>query len=301
MDKPQGTDMIVFWRRAAATALVALSVTACGSLGGVGAPSWWPFGVHPDQADATTALAVYDIGGMLAQVAPVINDALAMNLPSDVEPAAREHLHAAVRKAFDPTVLSNNAARRLLARARADERGAALVQAAVKLDSPLPRRMVANEQAAATEKFAQGFAEFLEQPVDPAGEPRMQKMRKLNDALELVALQIAFNVGMMRGMVAARNAVSSPTMETSQATLQRMLDQTRQSLRPRLQQHLPVMLFYAHRKVSEEDLDTYLEMQTGPALRWLNAALPDVLQETLAAAAKRLREQYRPLPGLKKE
>lgn len=278
------------WIRLPLVLALMLAVSACSSM------SWWPFGERAKLTDAAQVLAIYDIDGMLAQVAPIINDSLAANLPAEIGAAKRERLREVVQEVYDPTLLAAAAARRLLQRARAEERGAALAAAAAALDAPLPRRMVANEQAAATQEFARGFAAFLKQEADPAVEPRMRQMRQLNEATSLVDLQIAFNVGMLRGMLAARNAAAPTAKEISPENIERMIDSTRSALRPHLTQRLPVMLFYAHRDVSPADLAAYLALQGSPALDWANSALPDIIAQTLAGAAQRLPVRYKTLP-----
>lgn len=271
--------------RAARLAVAGAALVAASGCAGM--PDWWPFG--PDaRANARQVLVIYDIGGMLDQVAPIIIDSLAANLPAGVQEPETKWLQARIQAVYDPARLLEQAALRLAALAEAREREGALDQAAERLDTALALRMVQNEKAAATQAFADGFAAFLQQPVDPANAPRMQRMRDLSEALHLVDLQIAFNVGMLRGMAAARNAVVDESMRTSPEILQRMSETTRRALRSRLVEQLPILLFYAHRDVAGEDLERYLTTQTTPALAWTNNALAAVLEATLEDAAARL-------------
>lgn len=259
----------------------------------------WPFGggAPADNGQAERVIRAYDLDGMLAQVGPIIRDSLDSNLPATVPPDKRRQLDSVIGEVYAPERLAQDMAQRLQQRAVEREQTGKLAVAAEAVDDPLVGRMVANEQAAETEAFATGFQEFLQQPRDPAREPRLDRMRELISEMQLVDLQIEFNAGMLRGMVAARNEVVPAEYRVSDENRARMLDQTRESLRERLPSQLPMMLLYAHREVSDADVYAYLAMHDQPGMRWVNRALPAVLADTLTAAAERLSAAYPAAPA----
>lgn len=256
----------------------------------------WPFGggAVADNSQAERIIRAYDLDGMLAQVGPIIRDSLDSNLPASVPADKRRQLDAVIDQVYAPERLAQDMAQRLQQRAVERDQAGKLAVAAQTVGDPLVGRMVANEQAAETEAFATGFQAFLQQPRDPAEEPRLARMRELISEMHLVDLQIEFNAGMLRGMVAARNEVVPSDYEVSAENRARMLDQTRESLRERLPAQLPTMLLYAHREVSDEDVYAYLALHDQPGMRWVNRALPAVLADTLTAAAERLAGTYPP-------
>lgn len=244
---------------------------------------------------ATRVLEAYGVPDMLGQVAPIINDSLENNLPATVPADTRERLTRAVSAVYERDALARDLATRLRERADADERAGVLIEAADQLETPLAETMIAREQKAATEEFAKGFKEFLDQPVKEEHKPRIESARKLVERMRLVDLQVAFNVGMLRGMVSARNAAASAQYQTSDENADRMAEQTETSLRKRMNRQLPIMLFYAYREASDDELSSYAELQAGPALSWINSAIPEALSATLADAAARVPGRFQEL------
>lgn len=265
-------------------------------IAGLAGCAGWPFGggAAADNSQAERIIRTYDLDGMLAQVGPIIRDSLDSNLPATVPADKRRQLDAVIDQVYAPERLAQDMAQRLQQRAVERDQTGKLAVAAETVGDPLVGRMVANEQAAETEAFATGFQAFLQQPRDPAEEPRLARMRELISEMQLVDLQIEFNAGMLRGMVAARNEVVPADYEVSAENRARMLDQTRESLRERLPSQLPTMLLYAHREVSDADVYAYLALHDQPGMRWVNRALPVVLADTLTAAAERLAGAYPP-------
>lgn len=263
-------------------------VAGCASLGG---PS-----EQTRSNAAQQVLDAYDVPGMVGQVAPIINDSLKSNLPPSVSDAERARIKRAVADTYEAEALVADMNQRL--RQRADEAGrtGVLIKAADKLETQLAQDMIALERKAATDEFAAGFEEFLKKPVEEEDEPRMAQARTLLDRMGLVDLQVAFNVGMLRGMVAARNAAAGDAGQTSSDNTQRMAEQTENSLRKRMNKQLPVMLFYAYRDVETDKLDRYAALQDSPPLAWLNETVPKVLAAALADATDRVANNYRAQP-----
>lgn len=241
---------------------------------------------------AAKILEVYALPAMLEQVAPVIANSLRMNLPSSVSEAAHERLVRAIEQVYASEALLAAMNRRLRKKAAVAGRVGVLINAAEKLDSKLAKHMIALERKAGTEAFTRGYRKFLQQPLSQEDKQRLAMTRRLLDAMGLVDLQVTLQVGMLKGMVAARNAVVKKDMETDADMAQRMAEMARKGLRQSLLKELPLMLLYAYRSVSNEKLDRYLALHNSPSLAWVNEAIPEVLGSVLRAASKRLAERY---------
>lgn len=256
--------------------------------------------LFPDRVDenreARRIVEAYRVDAMLAQSAPIITDAVMANLPAGPGEDERERLRAAIHAAYDAERLEAAVADRLAEWARVQDRADALRHAADRLNSELARDMIAREDAAADDQFAQGFQTFLQQPANDASDQAVRRMRGLADDLRLVELQTAFNLGMMQGMIAARNTVVSDDYSISPTSERMMLEETRAGLDMRLSQQIPVMLLYAYRDVDQARRAAYAELQHDEALRWVNRALAEALETALADAAERVSDLYQP-PG----
>lgn len=237
-------------------------------------------------------LQVYALPAMLKRVAPVITHSLEMNLPSSTSDTQRTRLARAVAETYEATALLAAINQRLRQKAVAEDRIGALLNAADKLDSTLVKDMIALERKAGTEAFNRGYRKFLQQPLSGDDKDRLATTRELLDSMGLVDLQLAFNVGMLKGMIAARNVVVDESMKTSPDTARKMAARTRSGLRATLRQELPVMLLYAYRTVPDAKLARYLALHNSPALAWVNEAIPEVLAAVLQDAAQRLAETY---------
>lgn len=265
--------------------LAVLLLAGCG-IGG-------PGGDAPAHEAAHSIIVTYQVPAMLAQAAPIISDSLKSNLPAQVDAQRRQQLQKAVRAAFDSDRLTADLTRRLQAAAEDGGKTDDLVHAAETLDAKLPRRMIALEDAAADEDFAKGFREFLQSSPPDDGEPRMQHVRKLARNMQLVELQTGFNVGMLRGMVRARNAAAPEAYRTSDETMRRMIKETRDGMHQRLNGQLPIMLFYAYREVPDAKVAEYDRLQSDPALQWVNGQIARAVEQTLSGAAEDVAERYR--------
>lgn len=250
----------------------------------------------PSQQDrreaADRVLKAYEIPAMLEQVAPVINDSLKANLPSSVSDAERERLARAVAEAYASEPLLADMNRALRRRARSDDQVGVLLEARAVLDKKLTKDMIALERKAGTDEFDAGFEQFLKQPIEEEDKPRLDKARRLLDNMGLVELQLTFNVGMLKGMIAARNAAAGSAAQTSSDTASSMAERTRNSLRKRMNQKLPIMLFYAYRNVPDAKLDRYAKLHASSPLAWLNEATPEVLESVLQQATRDLVTTY---------
>ena len=247
------------------------------------------------EADAAAAqvLEAYRVGGMLDQAAPIINDALKSNLPAAVNEQERQRLAELVEKTFArDALLARTRDHMKQAAAQADAGEKYLHTAADVLQQDLAQRMIKLDDAAASDEFAQGFAAFSkETPPDDASQ-RMQRVRTLADSMRLEQLQVAYNIGMMKGMLAARNAASPEAYSVSDENAQKMVEQTRAGLEEHLTEQVPMMMYFAYRDVDDDTLAEYASQQDSEALRWTNAALVDALRAALEAAAASMPEQF---------
>lgn len=264
---------------------MAVALAGCATLG---------VGQSGEQA-AERVLAAYRIGDMLAQAAPILNEALDANIPAEVGEAERTRLRRAVSKAYDGDVLTAAVADRLAQRAREAERVPDLRHAAEQLESDLAQAMIAREDSAGDEEFNTGFREFLQQPVTEESDRAVARVRQLAADLQLVELQTVFNLGLLQGMVTARNTVAPPGRTTSKENLARMMRETSEGLDQRLSRRIPLMLLYVYRDASEEQRAAYIQLQRDEALRWINGALAGAVEDALDAAAETLPGHYRDL------
>jgi hypothetical protein len=237
-------------------------------------------------------LAAYRVRGMLEQAEPIIQDALLANLPAAVSAEQRERLQMAVAQAYAPAGLFEQTSENLARAAKSEGQTEFLSEAAKALNSELAQRMVALDDEAATDEFADAFAEFQKKPVPEGAGERMRTMEGLAEDLHLVELQTVFNIGMMRGMIEARNAASPEDYSMSQESADNMVQQTREGLEAHLDEQIPVMLFFAYREVEDAKLAEYGDMQSGDALRWVNQAMVKAIGQAFAQASEEVAEQY---------
>lgn len=271
--------------------LAVLALCACGD----NATGQKSASQHTASQNADRVLAAYKLHGMLEQAGPIIGDALKANLPADVNKDQQKQLRTAVNQAYAPDKLMHDISQNLVAAANSESKSRDLSDAAEVLESDLAKRMIKLDDTAATDEFADQFAEFLETPVTDGADERMQTMQGLAQNLRLVELQIAFNVGMMRGMIEGRNVASPKAYTMSQDSADKMLKQTREGLQENLTRQLPVMMFFAYRDVSDKKLAEYVALQNREALRWVNKAMVAALEKAFANASHRVPERYEAL------
>ncbi|MAA76005.1 MAG: hypothetical protein CMN28_15005 [Salinisphaeraceae bacterium] len=263
--------------------ITALALLGCSDgPGNTGSPQTTP------EADARQVLVDYRVPGMMGQVADIINDSLDTNLPGGATVKQADALKSVVSDVFAQDRLVGLAADYLQQRVEESDREDVLPRVHDKLSAELPQRMIALEDSAATDEFAEGFAAFLDQPVDPANEPRLDRLESLAASLHLVELQTEFSVGMMRAMIHARNAAASPNYEASQESLERMATQTRDGLNERLASQVPLLLFYAYRDVDDEALGQYQTLHGDEDMRWVNSQVPQAISAALAQTASEI-------------
>lgn len=244
---------------------------------------------------ADRVLVAYQLHGMLEQAGPIIGDALKANLPADIGKQQQQQLQKAVNQAYAPGELMHSISQNMVAAAKRDNKTQYLSAAADALESDLVRRMIKLDDAVASDEFADQFAAFLEMPVAEGADKRMQTMQGLAKNLRLVELQTAFNVGMMRGMIEGRNVAAPKPYTMSQENADEMLQETRDGLKEHLTRQIPVMMFFAYRDVSHEQLEQYVSLQDSETVRWVNLAMVAAVEKALANASQRVPERYQVL------
>jgi len=247
---------------------------------------------RPPEAAARDVLESYRIPAMLDKAAPMVSGSMYSNLPAKVGASERKRLRKAINQVFDVQSLQQGMVDSLVGQARRAQRIEALHLGAEALNTELAQRMVALEGGVGEEDFAAGYGDFRSSLTEAPSDRRMDQAKQLARSLQLVNLQSAFNAGVLRGMVRARNAAASEKVQTSDESLQRMLDQTRRRIAGRVSERLPTMLYYVYRNVPEADMTAYAEMQSGAEMRWLNGAVANAMAESLAEAARKVGKRY---------
>ncbi len=240
---------------------------------------------------AQRVLDAYDVPDLLAQAGPVVSESLSNNLPGEVDTQTRERLRMIIADVYEPQKLTADVVARLQARAEQAGREAALAEAAEALASPLAARMIGLESVAGNDGFADGFNAFIRQPVDERRKARLRTVNTISQNMSVVELQTSFNLTLLEAMVRARNAATGAEYQVTEQEIQRMLGNTRQGIRSRLREQVPLMLLYVFRNVEDSVLDSYAELQSRPALVWTNQALTEAIQGALEAAGEKIPER----------
>lgn len=241
------------------------------------------------QSAATAAqqlASAYRMSALLAQAAPAVSGSLNRNLSQSVDLARRKRVDVLVNRAFAAAPLQAGAVRRLAARARREGRTKDLVQAAVWLDQPLARRMVALERKVGEPGFRRGFKDFVAQPAGDQRKRRLQIVDQLAGDMHLADLQTRFNITLLGAMIRARNLAVDGANRVDESQIRRILSNTRTGLHRKLAQQLPLMLLYVYRNVDTATLERYAAFEHRPAMVWVNQAVVRAIGETLEAAGR---------------
>ncbi|MES1924361.1 hypothetical protein [Salinisphaera sp. T31B1] len=248
---------------------------------------------EPAQTSAANrVLEAYDVPDLLAQAAPAVSQSLDKNLPDDVPTAERQRLRDAVYAAYAPDALAADVTQRLREQAKTDGRERALASAADELASPLAQRMISLESATGDDGFAQGFSAFVEQPATDARKRRLRIIDSLSDDMQIVQLQTAFNVTLLEAMIRGRNAVVDSDRQVDEPQIERMLSNTRDGIRGKLDERVPLMLLYVYRDVDDATLQDYADLQSQPDMVWTNQAVEKAIIDALAAAGDQVPTIY---------
>ena len=248
-------------------------------------------GPPSQQAQTSAASQVvddYKVSGLLAQSGPAISDSLSRNLPDSVDDAQRQALDAAVARTYDPQRLRNTVVSRLADAAATSDNQKYLINAAAELNKPLPQRMIGLESRVADPNFGDGFQAFQDNPATPERQQRLEIIEQLSDDMVVGDLQTDFNVALLESMIAARNDVVSPDEQVDAAQKQRIIANSRDGIRAKLNQQVPRMLLYVYRDVDTKTLQQYADLQHQPFMVWSNKALANAVTSTLADAGPRV-------------
>jgi len=263
----------------------AMLVTGCASLRGGGDAA--------QTAAANRIIQAYDVPELLTQAAPAVRKSLDNNLPDSVGSAERQRLNGIVEDVYAPLALRQDVVERLSAQAAETGHEAALVEAADALETPLAKRMIALEGAVSDQNFGQGFNSFIDKPASDARKRRLRIIDGLAADMQVVDLQTDFNLTLLESMIRARNATVGTSQEVGEPQIERMLSNTREGIRDKLEQQVPLMLLYVYRDVDQQALQDYADLQAQPGLAWVNRALEQAITQTLAAASEKIPNRYK--------
>lgn len=230
----------------------------------------------------------YEIDGLLAQAGPAVSDSLGRNLPESISQTQRQQLDQSVAEAYDPQRMRENVVSRLGDAASASDNQKYLIKAASELEMPLAQRMIGLESKVSDPDFGDGFQEFMNQPASADRQARMQIVDQLADDMVVTDLQTNFNVALLKGMIESRNTVATPGEQIGGDQKQRILSNSRDGIRAKLNQQVPRMLLYVYRDVDTETLGQYAALQHQPEMVWTNHALADAVTATLSDAGERV-------------
>lgn len=267
----------------AASLLAATLIAGCAS----GPPS--------RQAQTSAADQVvdnYQVDGMLSQAGPAISDSLSHNLPESISDGQKQRLDAALAKAYEPQRLRNAVVDRLGDAAAASEHQSYLVKAAANLKKPLPQRMIKLESKVSDPGFGKGFQAFLNKEGGPARQQRLDIVKSLADDMAVTDLQLKFNLSLLKSVIKARNSVVPSDQQVGSAQKQRILSNSRNDIRAKLDQQIPQMLLYVYRDVSTDTLKQYARLQHQPEMVWTNQAVADAVTASLSDAGDRLTQNF---------
>lgn len=230
----------------------------------------------------------YQVAGMLSQAGPAISDSLSRNLPASISDGQKQRLDAALAKAYEPQRLRSAVVDRLGDAATASEHQSYLTKAAANLKKPLPQRMIKLESKVSDPGFGRGFKAFLNEKGGPARQQRLDIVKDLADDMAVTDLQLQFNLSLLKSVIKARNAVVPADQKVGSAQKQRILSNSRDGIRAKLDQQVPRMLLYVYRDVNTDTLKQYARLQHQPEMVWTNQAVADAVTASLSDAADRL-------------
>lgn len=234
----------------------------------------------------------YKVAGLLAQASPAIAASLSHNLPDSVSDDQKQQLDNAVAKAYGPQRLRNAVVARLGDAATASDHQKYLIEAAEELKKPLPQRMIGLETKVSDPGFGDGLQAFLSKPSSPARQQRLDIVKQLTDDMVVTDLQVDFNLALLKSVIKARNSVVAADQQVGPDQEKRILSNSRDGIRAKLNQQVPRMLLYVYRGVDSDTLEQYAKLQHQPEMAWTNRTLADAITSSLSDAGDRLPQNF---------
>lgn len=234
----------------------------------------------------------YKVVGMLSQAGPAISDSLSRNLPASVSSDQKQRLNGALAKAYEPQRLRSAVVDRVGDAAAASDHQSYLIKAAANLEKPLPQRMIKLESKVSDPGFGKGFKAFVNEKSGPARQQRLDIVKGLADDMAVTDLQLQFNLSLLKSVIKARNAVVPADQQVGSAQRQRILSNSRDGIRAKLDQQVPQMLLYVYRDVTTDTLKQYARLQHQPEMVWTNQAVADAVTASLSDAGDRLTQNF---------
>ncbi|MDA3922143.1 MAG: hypothetical protein PF501_15915 [Salinisphaera sp.] len=237
---------------------------------------------------ANQVVADYKVDGLLAQAAPAVTDSLRRNLPDSVSASQRQQLDQSITAAYDAQRMRESVVSRLSKAAAQSDHQKYLIKAAKELGTPLAQRMINLERKVSDPHFGDGFQAFMNKPAGTERKARLKIIDQLADDMVVTDLQTNFNVALLKGMIQSRNTVVDSSQTVGSDQKQRILSNSRDGIRAKLNQQVPRMLLYVYRDVDTDTLKKYAALQHQPEMVWTNHALADAVTHTLSDAGDRV-------------
>lgn len=237
---------------------------------------------------AERVTAAYGVSALLAQADMVVTRSLMADLPDSVGFTQRQQLRQIIDKAYATATLTDAVQQQLQQHALHAQRVRDLADAAKMLETPLAQRLRGLQDKVGGAGFAADYNAFIKQSHGRQREARLSRIDTLMQAMAIVDVQTAFHVTLLTTMLHTRNAVTPSAQDISQANITKQVQRNRRMLNNQLREQLPPILLYVYRKVDNDDLRDYVQMQVSSAMKWTNQALAEAIRSALEQAGQQL-------------
>lgn len=203
---------------------------------------------------------------------------------SQVDPKDQAAVTDVLRRAFHPEAI--HAAVKETFVADFDQQRAA--GALAWLRSPVSRRLVDLEVAASSPEAMQGMQEFAGRLQNsPPTEKRLALVQGLDDATEATALTLDLVTTAVRGIASAVDPMLPPEKRLKEGDL----EEFRRGSSHTLRMTNLVMMLFAYRAASDDELFVYLQFYRSDAGQWLVRSYRKGLLNAIAGASRRAGEE----------
>jgi hypothetical protein len=155
-----------------------------------------------------------------------------------------------------------------------------------QLNSPLSRRMAELERTTSNPANAGDFRAFATTlDKTPPPESRSQLIKRLDQANRTTEFSIDMQTAFFKAIFVAIDPVMDADMRLADGELDKMVDEVRNSLDKSLRKNTRLAYLYAFRKVSDKELEGYIEMCESDSYRWAIQMLANAMISALSEAA----------------
>lgn len=162
------------------------------------------------------------------------------------------------------------------------------------LNSPIARRMTHLELDASSPEMRSKINEYADSIRGDVPWPRIELIRDLTDASEMVEAMVDVRMGWYESLVRSQNSLLPFEWRAADEHLARTLRDLRPQVMRNAREWLLVNSLYTYRNVSDYELLQYVELYESEAMRWFskvaNRALVDAYKEADAEWAKGVTE-----------